>query len=346
VCSSDLGLFFLSCFAALVLGRAVARAVVRRFLRQGIGVRRALLVGDSPMRARVARAAQARPELGLDVVGWVGTGTGLAALPPPADEPPLPRLGDFADLARLVRERRIDLVVLTLRFPDLGLVARATEELADLNVDVQLVPDLLGLRTSRMRLTEVAGIPFFSVRESALSGADRIVKRTFDIVVTGLGLLLLLPLYAGLALLVRLSSRGPVLYRQARVGRDGREFQMVKFRTMRTDAESATGPVWTRADDPRVTRVGRWLRRFSLDELPQLWNVLRGDMSLVGPRPERQVFVAEFSRRLPRYFERHRVRSGLTGWAQVNGLRGNTRRIFAQYEAFFFRQAVSTAPRK
>ncbi len=323
---SFFGLFFLSSLGSLLVARAVARALVRRLLRRGLGLRRVLLVGDSPMRARVARAALARPELGLDPIGWIASAAvaGGPAPPPPADEPPLTRLGGFPDLARLVRERGVDLVVLTLPFEDLGLVARATEELADLNVDVQLVPDLLGLRTSRMRLTEIGGIPFFSVREGALSGGDRIVKRTFDIVVTAAAMLLLLPLYAALALLVRLSSPGPVFYRQARVGRDGREFQMLKFRTMRADAEAGSGPVWTVAGDPRVTGIGRVLRRFSLDELPQLWNVLRGDMSLVGPRPERQVFVERFSRSLPRYFERHRVRSGLTGWAQVNGLRGNT----------------------
>jgi exopolysaccharide biosynthesis polyprenyl glycosylphosphotransferase len=158
----------------------------------------------------------------------------------------------------------------------------------------------------------------------ALSGADRIVKRSFDLVCCASALLVLSPLLGLLALLVKLSSPGPVFYRQARVGRDGREFQMLKFRSMRTDAEQKSGPVWTVENDPRITPLGRFLRRFSLDELPQIWNVLVGDMSLVGPRPERKVFVDKFRHQMPRYFERHRVRSGLTGWAQVHGLRGNT----------------------
>ncbi len=189
---------------------------------------------------------------------------------------------------------------------------------------MQWVPDLFALHTSKMRLRELAGIPFISVREVSLSGADRIVKRTFDLVLSALALLVLAPVLLVLALAVKLTSRGPVFYRQERVGRDGREFDMLKFRTMRTDAEQASGPVWAQEDDPRVTPLGRALRRWSLDELPQFWNVLRGDMSLVGPRPERQVFVEQFSEQMPRYFERHRVKSGLTGWAQVNGLRGNT----------------------
>ncbi len=360
---SFFGLFFLSCNLLLAAGRIGTRRLLRRLLRRGLGARRVLLVGESPMSERVVRAARGLPGLGLDPVGWLATGpspaggtpaaspagppvsgaaaTAPAASPagPPVPGPPaaaagpataggvahgLPRLGEFADLRRVVQERAIDLVVLTLPFRDLALVSRATEELASLNVDLQFVPDLLELRVSRMRLTEIGGIPFFSVREAALSGADRIVKRTFDLVCCSIGLLLLSPALALLALLVKLTSRGPAFFRQARVGRDGREFQMVKFRTMRRDAEAKTGPVWTVEDDPRVTAIGRWLRRLSLDELPQLWNVLRGDMSLVGPRPERQVFVEQFSRELPRYFDRHRVRSGLTGWAQVNGLRGNT----------------------
>jgi exopolysaccharide biosynthesis polyprenyl glycosylphosphotransferase len=145
-----------------------------------------------------------------------------------------------------------------------------------------------------------------------------------DIALAALGLIVLAPLLAVLSLLIRFTSPGPVFYRQERMGLDGRSFRMYKFRSMREDAEAESGPVWVAAGDDRRTPVGRTLRRFSLDELPQLWNVLKGDMSLVGPRPERPFFVHQFKTLIPQYMLRHKVKSGLTGWAQVNGLRGNT----------------------
>ena len=338
---SFFGLFFLSTFGFLTLGRMISRFLMRHVLHRGDTTVRTLLVGTSPMKRRLLHLVRELPGLPLDPVGWVSTpddvpeageteqdqttildARGRRRGTSPAVE--IPRLGDVADLRDIVLQERIDLVVLTVPFEQLPLVRGVAEDLANLNVDLQFVPDLMALHTSRMRLKEIGGIPFISVREEALSGADRIVKRTFDIVASGLGLILISPLLLILALLVRLSSPGPIFYRQERMGRDGREFAMIKFRTMRQDAEAASGPVWTREQDPRVTGIGSVMRRYSLDEFPQLWNVLRGDMSMVGPRPERRVFVEEFSKRMPRYFERHRVQSGVTGWAQVHGLRGNT----------------------
>jgi Undecaprenyl-phosphate glucose phosphotransferase len=338
------GLFFWFSWAFLCLGRVLARRILARILRRGMRRTRLLLVGSNPMRERLLRTVDELPGLALEPVGWLrlpeeeDPGPGQAS--EEQEEPtlfdasgqprrdrrtaPLPCLGEVEQVRAVVKERDVDRVILTLRFDQLPLITRIAADLANLTTEVQWVPDLLALHTSKMRLRELAGVPFISVREVSLSGADRIVKRSFDLVLSALALLVLLPVYALLAVAVKLSSRGPVLYRQARVGRDGREFDMLKFRTMRSDAEVRSGPVWTKEEDPRVTRIGRVLRRWSLDELPQFWNVLRGDMSLVGPRPERKVFVEKFSQEMPRYFERHRVRSGLTGWAQVNGLRGNT----------------------
>ncbi len=339
---SFFGLFFLATFGFLTLGRILARAFLRSVLHRGGTGIRTLVVGTSPMRARLLHLVRELPGFSIQPVGWLSTpgdiklagvdrDEGQASVldasgrrKPRPETAEIPLLGEVSEVRSVVVEHHIDLVVLTVPFEQLPLIQKIAGELSNLNVDLQFVPDLMALHTSRMRLKDIGGIPFISVREEALSGADRIVKRTFDLMASGLGLIFLLPLLLVLGFLVKISSPGPVFYRQRRMGRDGREFDMVKFRTMRSDAEQKSGPVWTTESDPRVTPVGGIFRRYSLDEFPQLWNVLRGEMSLVGPRPERRVFVEEFSRTMPRYFERHRVQSGLTGWAQVHGLRGNT----------------------
>jgi Undecaprenyl-phosphate glucose phosphotransferase len=191
-------------------------------------------------------------------------------------------------------------------------------------VDVKVVPDLLQVIALRARLEDLDGVPVINVNDVPLQGFNSVLKRAIDIAISAVALLVLaLPLFV-VALLVKATSRGPVFYRQERMGLDGKPFTIVKFRSMYNDAERETGPVWTIPDDPRVTPLGRFLRRSNIDELPQLWNVFRGDMSIVGPRPERPHFVQPFKHRIPQYMLRHKVKAGLTGWAQVNGWRGNT----------------------
>jgi exopolysaccharide biosynthesis polyprenyl glycosylphosphotransferase len=299
------GLFFWMSFFFLILERLAARSLLRRLYSRDVGTLGVLLVGETRMGARIAETYARLPGLGYRVLRTT------RRLDPEAVEAEMLELG-------------ADTVVLALSFEDLRAAAEIAERLGAHNVDVFFVPDMYRLRVSRMRLREIAGIPFISLRGTGLSGMDRIIKRTFDIVFSALALLLLSPLLLLLAILVKLNSPGPVLYRQERLGRDNHVFSILKFRTMRCEAERETGPVWTVEDDPRRTWIGSMLRRFSLDELPQLINVLKGEMSMVGPRPERAVFAEEFEQKIPRYLERHRVRSGLTGWAQVNGLRGNT----------------------
>lgn len=304
----------------LTLGRVIGRRTLRMWQRRSNSAMRVLFVGNSPMRERLEQTFDETPGLGLVAVGRLADAD---EEPSTADSGP-PPLGGVGDLERVVDEHSVDLILLTLPFEQLNRVARIAERIGERNIDVQFVPDMQRLHVTRMRLREIAGIPFISVRDKGLTGMDRIIKRAFDLAVTFPLVVILSPVLLGLALVVRLGSRGPVLYRQSRLGRDNRSFEMLKFRTMKVDAESESGPVWTAADDPRRTAVGSFLRRFSLDELPQLFNVLRGDMSLVGPRPEREVFAAQFHEQIPRYLDRHRVRSGITGWAQVHGLRGNT----------------------
>jgi exopolysaccharide biosynthesis polyprenyl glycosylphosphotransferase len=194
----------------------------------------------------------------------------------------------------------------------------------NLLIDIRLVPDILQLASLKAGLEHLEGLPIINLGDIPLEGWPALSKRLFDLLVSLVGLLLSLPFLALTALLLKLNSRGPVFHRQTRVGLDGRIFKMIKFRTMVRDAEKNTGPIWSPRNDPRVTRVGKYLRKLSIDELPQLINVLLGEMSLVGPRPERPELVERFKASIPRYMLRHRVKTGMTGWAQVHGLRGNT----------------------
>jgi Undecaprenyl-phosphate glucose phosphotransferase len=203
-------------------------------------------------------------------------------------------------------------------------------------VEVRLVADVPALAGLSLNVTALDGLPVIGLRESPHFGLNKVVKRLMDILLSSIALVVLSPLLLIIAALVKLTSKGPVFYRQERCGLNGKTFQMLKFRSMRVDAEHSTGAVWASKDDPRRTRLGTFLRKTSLDELPQLINVLKGDMSLVGPRPERPVFIQQFSRTIPSYNARHVVKAGITGWAQVHGWRGNTSlRKRIQYDLYY-----------
>ena len=223
----------------------------------------------------------------------------------------------------MVEAEAVDQVVVALPFEELGLVQGLMDRLKSFRVEVKLVPDVMQYATLCGSLEEMAGLPAVNLQGSPLGRADIGLKRSFDIAFAFFLGLFSLPIFLLIAALVRLGSEGPIFYRQVRVGLNGQRFTMLKFRTMDVQAE-AGGPAMTSSEDPRCTPVGRLLRRYSLDELPQLWNVLVGDMSLVGPRPEQPVFASELAEQIPRYALRHHVKAGMTGWAQVNGLRGNT----------------------
>ena len=300
----------------LLAGRLFARYLHLLAREKGVGVERVAVLGRGPIQQQVGRVLGAGAGIGYTLAGEILR----------RDESPagLPVLGYDDELADVVERHRIDVVILASNFREVAQLLPVLDSLSEHQVRVCFVPDLEEILSSSLRVRDIEGLPFLELRQVALTGIDRVVKRTFDVVLSALLLAVLSPLLVLIALAVRLSSPGPALFRQQRVGRDGRIFEMLKFRTMQRDAEQHTGPVFASAGDPRRTRVGTLLRASSLDELPQLYNVLRGDMSLVGPRPERPVFVQEFRSSIPRYFERHKVRSGITGWAQVNGLRGDT----------------------
>jgi Undecaprenyl-phosphate glucose phosphotransferase len=309
--------FWALSIAAVSLWRAGFREVLRMARRRGVNQRRALLVGGGSPALEILAALRRRPDVGVHVVGLVGDKetSGPAGVPV---------LGRFEDLRAVLDGQEVDLVIVALPHADYTRVSDILRDIGDDPVAIHLVPDVFGLASLRGGIEEFEGVPLIYLRESPLHGWNLVLKRAFDLIVGGAALLAFLPVMAVIALAIRFASRGPVLLRQVRMGLDGREFSMLKFRTMREDAEAETGPVWARLDDPRRTPLGGFLRRFSLDELPQLVNVLRGEMSLVGPRPERPVFVEEFRRNVPGYMLRHTVKAGMTGWAQINGWRGNT----------------------
>jgi len=302
----------------LMLGRLAVRKGIDSARRAGWGATRVGLVGWGRTAGRLCRAVEGRASLGYHLVGWVG---GRREVDAPCG---VSYLGEIRDLRTICRSQDLEGVLVALPLEAHGEMAEIIRQVDGLGVDVKFVPDLVELVSRSATVSDVDGIPLIGVREFPLRPVDRVAKRTMDVVLSVLGLVLLSPLFAGIALLIRMGSPGPAIYRQRRVGRDGRTFVMYKFRSMRMDAEEGSGPTWAREHDARATRVGRHLRRLSLDELPQLVNVLKGQMSLVGPRPEREFFVKQFETAVHRYLDRHRVKSGMTGWAQVHGLRGDT----------------------
>ena len=312
-------LFFASDVLLVFAGRTAIRRYLEEAWRHGYGVRRVLVVGAGRLGRAVVDKLAEHPEAGLRAIGFVDDDPGKQGLAYRG----VPVVGESADAARVVEGRRVDAVFLALPLEAHRAMLAVLKDVARTVADVRVVPDLLQYITFRAGVEDLDGLPVVHLTQVPLTGWMSLVKRTLDLGIAATALVLLSPLFAVIALAIRLTGR-PIFYLQTRMGLDGRPFEIVKFRSMRLGAEDELGPTWAAPEDPRRTRVGRFLRRWSLDELPQLVNVVKGEMSLVGPRPERPEFVREFKEKFPQYMVRHRVRAGITGWAQVHGWRGAT----------------------
>ena len=314
---ATLFIFMLCSIAFVIVGRVLVRGIVERRHRAGRSLDRVLIAGNGELARAVVERIRAHRELGFEIAGFLRNGDDSA----PGD---LPCLGGIDDVERVVNEQRIDHVFVALPHASSQAMMNLLDRVVRSCVSIHVVPDLLQFMVLKSRVEDLDGLPTINLSETPLEGWSRFVKRGFDLLVAAAALVVLSPIMLLIAIAIWIEDRGPIFYRQVRMGLDGKPFDIVKFRSMRVGAEKETGAVWAEKDDPRRTRVGRLIRAWSLDELPQLFNVLLGDMSVVGPRPERPQFVEQFRAEFPHYMLRHKVRAGMTGWAQVHGWRGNT----------------------
>lgn len=306
-----IAIYWVILFSLVAIGRTTIRSIQRRMLIAGIGAHNTLIVGSQTKARELYDEVVQYPALGYKVVGFVSVGE--------ADGTPyrgVRTLGSIGDLHELIPRHNIREVLIALDSSDHGRLLDIIQRCNSHNVGLKIMPDLYDIISGQARTNQIYGFPLIEISPQLMPAWEEAVKRAMDVAFATFVLVVGMPVWLLIALLIKIDSSGPVLYKQERVGKDGKVFKMVKFRSMYQDAEKQ-GPQWANRKDPRVTPVGKILRKLHLDEIPQMWNVLKGDMSLVGPRPERPMFVEQLSKEIPLYPRRLRVRPGITGWAQV-----------------------------
>jgi len=317
-----LAIYFIAIIFMISVLRNQIYYVMKRRYAKGLNLQNVIIVGAGEMGKAVAQRIAQYKDLGFVARGF------LDDEKKPGEKVEVDGgievLGPIEELETILERENISDVYVALDLTNYHKIMEIFKTVHRHMVNVRLIPDLFQLLTLKARLEDLDGFPVISIDEPPLRGFMRVIKRIMDVMVSAILLLLFSPLLLVVAALIKLTSKGPVIYRQERVGLDGRKFIMHKFRTMICDAEKKTGPVMCAPKDPRITKVGSFLRKFSIDEFPQLINVIKGEMSFVGPRPERPEFVKDFRDKYPKYMLRHKVKSGVTGWAQIHGLRQDT----------------------
>jgi exopolysaccharide biosynthesis polyprenyl glycosylphosphotransferase len=308
-----MGLAWMLGIVILFILREVVYQFERSMLRRGYGSKTAILVGTENNGVELYKKLLKQPSWGIKPVGYVGD-----------IDLPFEKLGTLTELDDIIAQVAVDIVIFNLPPDRRDFIAELVIKNENLGIEYMTSPDIMGIFTFNSESVQIEGIPVLKWGRTPIEGYARVVKRSFDIIFSALGIIITAPLQLIIAIAIKIESKGPLFFVQGRVGRNGREFKMLKFRSMKHETSQESKTDWTVENDPRRTGTGVFIRKYSIDELPQLFNVFSGQMSLVGPRPEQPGYVEKFKDDIPRYFQRHKVKSGMTGWAQVNGFRGDT----------------------
>ena len=300
----------------LMINRFIIHTLQKYFLKKNIGLNNALILGINRRGLAVYQNLQNQPYHGLKVKGFIKADDDPDSFN--FDLPDVDKLGSESDINNIIISNKIDDVIIALDQPNSERIMNSIIGINGAPVSIKILPDMYEVVTGLARTSQLVGVPLIDINFNLDTFYSRILKRMFDVILSIIGILICLPIWILISLLVKLDSKGPVLYYQSRSGKNGKLFNIIKFRSMISNAESDTGPIWAGSEDSRITKIGSFLRRFHIDETPQLINIMMGEMSIIGPRPERPYFIKKLKKTYPFYNRRLKIRPGVTGWSQIN----------------------------